>query len=74
MIVVSDHGMTTIAAAKTIFIDDYIGNMSLVYCVDYSPNLAILPVEPWTPEDVFAALHGAHPNLTLYLKPDIPGR
>lgn len=70
VIVVSDHGMTPISPQQVIFIDDYI-NMTEVNLVDAGPNLFLIPTQN-NEMAVFNALNGAHPNMTVYLKPNIP--
>lgn len=36
--------------------------------VDWSPNAALIPIEPTTSDAIVAALTGVHPNLTAELK------
>jgi predicted AlkP superfamily pyrophosphatase or phosphodiesterase len=73
IIVVSDHGMTPISPDRVIFLDDYIDG-SLVEVVDWNPVLALRPRPGHEPEEVYAALAGAHPHLAVYQKDEIPER
>ena len=73
IIVLADHGMATIMSNMTIFLEDYI-DLSMVTVVDWSPDVALIPRDPATAQSVYDALAGKHPNLTMYLKQDIPER
>eukprot|EP01114_Cavostelium_apophysatum_P017585 TRINITY_DN5267_c0_g1_i2.p1 TRINITY_DN5267_c0_g1~~TRINITY_DN5267_c0_g1_i2.p1 ORF type:complete len:454 (-),score=67.43 TRINITY_DN5267_c0_g1_i2:141-1502(-) len=68
VILVSDHGMTAVSRERVVFIDQYV-NMSLFKVVDWTPILFIIPTEGKS-QEVYDALHGAHPNLTVYFKND----
>ncbi|MDZ4675188.1 MAG: alkaline phosphatase family protein [Gemmatimonadota bacterium] len=72
VIVVSDHGMTELSGDRQIVIDRYI-RMNRVQVVDWSPVLAIIP-EPGYVEEAYRQLKGAHPNLQVYRKGEIPAR
>ncbi|NER23984.1 MAG: alkaline phosphatase family protein [Symploca sp. SIO1B1] len=70
IIIVSDHGMTSINPKKTIFIDDYV-DLSDVEIIDWSPVTGLRPSQS-NNEKVYNSLVNAHPNLTIYRKKEIP--
>lgn len=70
LMVVSDHGMTSLSRDKVIFLDDYI-DMDNVKIVDYSAVVAIRPREGEI-ENVYQQLKGAHPNMQIYRKGEVP--
>ncbi len=70
IVVVSDHGMTSLSREKVVFLDDYI-DMDDVLIVDYSPIIAIRPNQGKT-EVVYQQLKDAHPNMQIYRKGEIP--
>ncbi len=70
VIVVSDHGMTSLSRDSVIFLDDYI-NMSDIKMVDYSPVAAIRP-NPGKLEEVYQALKDAHPHMKVFKKGEVP--
>lgn len=70
VIVVSDHGMSQLSRDRVIFLDDYLDPSSL-RVADWSPILALWP-DPEDVEAVYQALHGAHPNLSVYRPGEIP--
>lgn len=72
VIVVSDHGMTEIVAARTIVLDDFVSLDSLEVA-DWSPVATIIP-KPGASDYVFNALVRAHPNLKVYRKGELPER
>ena len=72
LIVASDHGMTPSSRDQVIFLDDYI-NLDDVQIVDWTPVAAIRPNEGME-DSIYHALAGAHPNLSVYRKNDIPER
>lgn len=72
LVVVSDHGMTATSPERQIFLDDYL-DLERVIVVDWSPVAAITP-RPGYEDSAYARLHGAHPQLAVYRKPDIPAR
>ncbi|XP_056286790.1 bis(5'-adenosyl)-triphosphatase enpp4 isoform X2 [Pseudoliparis swirei] len=71
LLVTSDHGMTQCSAERLIRLDDCLhpDNYTLV---DLSPVTALIPLRD--PDAVFALLEKCHPNMTAYLKSDIPDR
>jgi predicted AlkP superfamily pyrophosphatase or phosphodiesterase len=72
LIVVSDHGMTTVASDRVIYLDDYI-DLSRVDIVDASPVGALAPKAGYE-DEAFRRLSGAHPRLQVYRKRDVPAR
>lgn len=72
IIVTSDHGMTATSPDRIIFLDDHI-NLEDVLVVDWSPVAMIRPNEGME-ESIYAQLEGAHPNMTVYRKEEIPER
>jgi len=72
IIVVSDHGMSALSRGRVIFLDDYI-NLDDVLFVDYSPVAALRPNEE-KEDSIYLSLVNAHPNMTVYLKEEIPER
>ena len=72
VIVVSDHGMTPLSADRQIVLDRYI-RLNRVRVVDWSPVLALIP-EPGYEDEAYQRLKGAHPNMQVYRKGEIPER
>jgi len=70
VVVTSDHGMTAVTAR--IFLDDYL-NLTTVHIADYGSVAAIF-VSEGQEANVMAQLNGAHPNMTVYLKANVPFR
>ena len=70
VLVVSDHGMIGTPGDQVIVLDDYV-DLEIANVVDWAPVLALRP-EPEHVEQVYEALSGAHPRLTLYRKEEIP--
>lgn len=70
LIIVSDHGMSRLSRDRMIFVDDYIDPDS-VRIVDWSPVLALWP-DSAQQSSVYEALRGAHPNLHVFLRHEIP--
>lgn len=70
LIVVSDHGMTSLSRDKVVFLDDYI-NTDDVLIVDYSPVVAIRPNQGKI-ETVYQQLKGAHQHMQVYRKGELP--
>ncbi len=70
VIVVSDHGMTEVNAARTIALDDYVSMDSLTVS-DWSPVATITP-KPGSEAYVLRALGTAHPRLHVYRKGTLP--
>ncbi|XP_065184149.1 bis(5'-adenosyl)-triphosphatase enpp4-like [Sycon ciliatum] len=72
VIFTSDHGMAETSDTREIFLSDYVRNSSYEL-VDYSPLVALLPHEGMEME-LYRRLRHAHPNMTAYLKQDMPER
>ncbi len=72
IIVVSDHGITARTPDRAILLDDYI-DLRTAGIIDWHPVAALRP-EASEIDNVFNALHGAHPNLQVYRKGDTPDR
>jgi predicted AlkP superfamily pyrophosphatase or phosphodiesterase len=70
VMVVSDHGMTSLSRDKVIFLDDYI-NMDDILIVDNSAVIAIRPKQG-KEDDVYQQLKDAHPHLQVYRKGEVP--
>jgi predicted AlkP superfamily pyrophosphatase or phosphodiesterase len=72
LIITSDHGMAATSPDRVIFLDDYL-ELRSVHVVDMSPVAMIRPGTAGASE-VIDILSGAHPNLTVYHREDIPDR
>lgn len=70
IVVVSDHGMTSITRDSVIFLDDYI-DMNDVTIIDHSPIAAIRP-KAGKEDVVYEALKDAHPQMSIYKKGELP--
>lgn len=79
IIITSDHGMTTVIKGTGVnrIILSKIPGFSFkdikFQLVDYGPSAMLLPKEGML-EKVYQTLKGAHPNLHVYKKEDMPGR
>jgi predicted AlkP superfamily pyrophosphatase or phosphodiesterase len=71
LVVLGDHGMTSVSTARVIRLADYIAPAS-VRLVDSGPIASIYPVGDV--EATFQALQGRHPNMTVYLANGLPER
>ncbi|XP_024865832.1 bis(5'-adenosyl)-triphosphatase enpp4 [Kryptolebias marmoratus] len=71
LVVTSDHGMAQCSAERLIRLDDCLhpDNYTLV---DLTPVAALIPNRD--PEAVLSLLHKCHPNMTAFLKKEIPNR
>jgi len=72
IVVVSDHGMIATSRERVVFVDDYV-DLSIANPVDWNPVLALWPAQDDL-EVVYEALHGAHPEMDIYRRDDIPDR
>jgi predicted AlkP superfamily pyrophosphatase or phosphodiesterase len=72
LIVVSDHGMSATSPERAIYLDDYV-DLSRVVVVDWSPVAAIRPRAGYE-DSADLRLRGAHPQLAVYRKDEIPVR
>jgi len=69
IVITSDHGMTSSSVNRVIVLDDYF-NVSDVTIVEMSPVLVMFPNSPEKTLEIYQRL--VHPNLTVYLKDEIP--
>jgi predicted AlkP superfamily pyrophosphatase or phosphodiesterase len=72
LVLVSDHGMAPRSRDRVIFLDDFI-DLADVEVIDWSPVAAIRP-HAGREDEVYKGLRGAHPNLQVYRKEEIPER
>jgi predicted AlkP superfamily pyrophosphatase or phosphodiesterase len=72
LIIVSDHGMTTVDPGQTIYLDDYL-DLNQVEVVDWNPIVALRPRE-MNADEIYQKLAKAHPHLQVYRKNEIPAR
>jgi predicted AlkP superfamily pyrophosphatase or phosphodiesterase len=72
VVVVSDHGMTTLSTDRVVWLDDYLD----VAGVDLIEAGGILELAPATGsvDEVYQRLHGKHPHLAIYKREDVPAR
>ena len=72
ILLASDHGMSRVDFERYIMLDDYL-DLSRVRVSDWGPATQIwatdMPVE-----EIVASLEGAHPNMRVWAKEDIPPR
>ncbi|XP_035662166.1 ectonucleotide pyrophosphatase/phosphodiesterase family member 7-like [Branchiostoma floridae] len=75
VILVADHGFEQVKnVSNPIEILSYVNASSLQMLIaDYGPLALIQPL-PGRKEEVYAALSGKHPNMTVYYKEDVPTR
>jgi len=72
IILVSDHGMSQLSPDRVVALDDYIDLDDLMF-IDSNPLIGLHPKEGRT-QDVFDALSGAHPDLHVWLRDDVPAK
>lgn len=72
ILLVSDHGMSRVDFDQYILLDDYL-DLSQVTVSDWGPAAQIWATE-MSADDIVAALDGAHPNLRVWQRDDIPAR
>ena len=70
VIVVSDHGMSQLAADRVIYLEDYV-DINAIETVDSSPTIGILP-KTLTVEEIYGRLAGKHASLHVYRKHEMP--
>lgn len=70
IIVISDHGMSYLSNDRVIFLDDYV-DLDEFTIINRSPVLDIIPKEG-KEEKIFQALSGAHPQMSIHKKADMP--
>ncbi|XP_006815153.1 ectonucleotide pyrophosphatase/phosphodiesterase family member 5-like [Saccoglossus kowalevskii] len=72
VIITSDHGMAELDMKKRVIVLENYINLDLFEVVDDTPVAAIRPFDNKNIVTIYNALHDKHPNLTVYLKEDIP--
>lgn len=72
LILVADHGMAANSRDRAILLDRYV-DIASVNVVDWNPVAALWP-PPEHLDETFEALEGAHPNLSVYRREQIPSR
>lgn len=72
LVVVSDHGMAPLGASRVIFLDDYI-DLSRVDVVDWGEVVQLRP-RTGSVDEVYQAIRGRHPSMTVYKREEIPER
>jgi predicted AlkP superfamily pyrophosphatase or phosphodiesterase len=72
IVVVSDHGMAPLSDDRVVFIDDFI-DLTQVDVVDWGEVVQIRP-RTGSADDIYAALKGKHPAMTVYKRAEIPAR
>ena len=72
IIVVSDHGMSQLSPERVVALDDYVSMDDLLY-QDSTPLIGLWPAEGKT-QAVFDSLNGAHPNMQVWMRDDVPER
>lgn len=72
IIVVSDHGMAAVDATRVVVLDDYV-SLDSEEVVDLNPTLGVFP-KPGREDEVYRALAGAHPRLSVYRRAQTPER
>ncbi|ELR25224.1 type I phosphodiesterase/nucleotide pyrophosphatase family protein [Acanthamoeba castellanii str. Neff] len=73
IILVSDHGMTALSPERVIRLQDYI-NPATVRVINDGPVLMIIPNNLGDEQQLVNTLQNAHPNMSAYLKQDLPAR
>jgi predicted AlkP superfamily pyrophosphatase or phosphodiesterase len=72
LLIVSDHGMATVAPERRIYLFDYV-DPARVEVYDWGPVAAIRP-DPDYLDQAYANLKDAHPNLQVYRREETPER
>ncbi len=72
ILVVSDHGMSSVDLDRYIMLDDYL-DLNRVTVSDWGPAAQIWATGQ-TVEDIMTALDGAHPNMRAWRAADSPAR
>lgn len=72
LLIVSDHGMSATSESRVIFLDDYVDPED-ANVVDWSPILGLWPSDEHV-DEIYRALAGAHPQLAVYRRDEIPDR
>ena len=75
ILVTSDHGMQTINMERDIILLDNYLDLSKVRVSDWSPVAHIWETENGlSVNEIYTALHEAHPNMRVWKKADVPAR
>lgn len=72
IVVVADHGMTSVSADRVVVIDDYL-SASDVEAPSLNPMMSVFP-KAGKEEAVYRSLATAHPRLTMYRREETPSR
>jgi predicted AlkP superfamily pyrophosphatase or phosphodiesterase len=72
IVVVSDHGMEPLSDDRVVFLDDFV-DLSRVEVVDWG-SVAQLRPRTGSASDVYQALKGKHPAMTVYKREEMPLR
>jgi predicted AlkP superfamily pyrophosphatase or phosphodiesterase len=72
VVVVSDHGMAPSGPDRVIALDDFV-SLDSVEVIDWNPVAMIRP-RAGKMEYAYRRLRGAHPNLQVYRKAEVPAR
>jgi len=80
IVVVSDHGMAPLSDQRVIFLDDYV-DLSTVEVVEWGEMVQLRPKVAQTfgsagatVDDVYRAIKGKHPSMTVYRREEMPER
>jgi predicted AlkP superfamily pyrophosphatase or phosphodiesterase len=72
LVIVSDHGMEPVSPDRTILLDDYASLNS--FSIDFAgPNAGLRP-KTGTAEELAARFRGRHPQLSVWLRDEVPER
>jgi predicted AlkP superfamily pyrophosphatase or phosphodiesterase len=72
IVVVSDHGMTSLSPRRVVYLDDYV-DPDTVDVTEWHGFLAIAPKDG-NAEALYSKLRGKHPALTVYRREQVPAR
>ena len=72
LVVVSDHGMAQIPPDHVIYVEDYVP-LSSMDVTEWSPILSVAP-RGGSVDDLYRALKGKHPAMTIFKSEDLPAR
>lgn len=72
IVVVSDHGMTSLSPLRVVYLDDYV-DPGTVDVTEWHGFLAIAPKDG-DAQALYRKLHGSHPALAVYLRDQAPAR
>lgn len=72
VIVVSDHGMAQNSPERVIALEDYV-DLAPEEVLEFGAMVQIVPL-PGREDTIYAALRGAHPNMRVWKRSEIPSR